>query len=373
MQKVLARSHAVVGQIRNEERRLKTPAVLQIVPRLPGSLDGVGDYALQLAHQLRMAFGIDTKFVAPPFSFETPNELSGCSGIILHYVNYGYQNRGVPRHLPPILRQLKQAIGGRFVTIFHELYASASPWRSAFWLQPLQKSIARTVARLSDMSVVSSETMRGLLRELSPAAPVSVHPVVSTIGEPDIARDQFVRRDPHRWVIFGGTHLVEASLLSFVRTCPSIPEAFAPRELFVIGGEENEAVRRELGQLRGVESQYHPALKAETASEVLLTCSFAWLDYFRQRHVPTDTILKSASFASYCAHGVIPVFPHDGSVIGLRGDHMPGPYFVAADRSNLSSIEERAEVAAGIYDWYRRHASVGHLAQAIAEFLGVKR
>ncbi len=291
------------------------------------------------------------------------------SGIILHYVNYGYQNRGVPRQLPPILRELKQAIGGRFVTIFHELYASAPPWRSAFWLQPLQKSIARTVAGLSDMSVVSSETMRGLLRALSPAARVEVHPVVSTLGEPELARDQFVRRDPHRWVIFGGTHLVEASLRSFVRGFPSIPEAFAPRELFVIGGEENEAVPRELQQLRGVESQYHPALKAETASEVLLTCSFAWLDYFRQRNVPTDTILKSATFASYCAHGVIPVFPRDGSPIALRGDRMPGPYFVIPTRSNLPSPNERAKISGEIYDWYRRHAGVMHLASAIAAAL----
>jgi hypothetical protein len=364
----------VVGQVGNEERRsLRTPAILQIVPRLPGSLDGVGDYASLLAEQLRRSFGIDTKFVAPPFSLARPNEFAECSDIVLHYVNYGYQSRGVPRHLPSILRELKQSVSGKFITIFHELYATAPPWRSAFWLRRLQKSIARTVAELSDASVVSSETMRELLREISPAAAVEIHPVVSTLGEPDLVSDQFVRRDPHRWVIFGGTHLVESSLGSFLRVYRSIPEAFAPRELFVIGGEENEAVRRDLGQLRNVESQYRPALKAEGASEVLLSCSFGWLDYFRQRGVPTDTILKSASFASYCGHGVIPIFPHEGSPIALRGDRMPGPYFVAADRSNLPTVGERAEVAAGIYDWYRRHASVEHLARAIAELLGMKQ
>jgi hypothetical protein len=352
------------------ERR---PSILQIVPRLPGSLDGVGDYAFRLAQELRARADIDTKFVAPPFSLTRPNEFEDCYGIVLHYVNYGYQSRGVPRHLPALLRELKRSVGGKFVTIFHELYATAPPWRSAFWLRRLQKSIARTVAGLSDMSVVSSETMRDLLQKISSASPISILPVVSTIGEPTLAVAQFVRRDPHRWVIFGGTHLVESSLCSFLCTFQSIPEPFAPRELFLIGGEENEAVRRELGQLRGVESQYCPAIKAETASEVLLTCSFAWLDYFRQRHVPTDTILKSASFASYCAHGVIPVFPHEGSPISLRGDRMPGPYFTATDRSNLSSIQDRAKIAGGIYDWYRRHASVEHLARAIAEFLGVKQ
>jgi len=348
-------------------------SILQIVPRLPGSLDGVGDYALLLAQELRARAGIDTKFVAPPFPLARPNELADCCGIVLHYVNYGYQSRGVPRKLPTRLRELKQSVGGKFITIFHELYATAPPWRSAFWLRRLQKSIARDVVGLSDASVVSSETMHDLLHKISPGSSISIHPVVSTLSEPNLASDQFVRRDPRRWVIFGGTHLVERSLHSFVGNSKSIPDAFAPRELCVIGGEDNDAVRRDLGQLRNIESQYHPALKAESASELLLSCSFGWLDYFRQRHVPTDTILKSASFASYCAHGVIPVFPHDGSAIALRGDRLPGPYFVSPGRSNLPPTEERAEVAARIYDWYRRHASVKHLAGAIAEFLTLKR
>ena len=152
----------MVGQIRSEERRLKTPAVLQIVPRLPGSLDGVGDYASQLAYQLRVAFGIDTKFIAPPFSFETPNELPDCSGIILHYVNYGYQNRGVPRHLAPVLRQLKQKIGGRFVTIFHELSRLGPPVAQCVLAAAAAKIHRTNCCRVSDMSVVSSETMCGL-------------------------------------------------------------------------------------------------------------------------------------------------------------------------------------------------------------------
>ncbi len=163
---------------------------------------------------------------------------ANCRDIILHYVNYGYQKRGLPVRLPSLLRRLRQACGGRLVTIFHELYASAPPWRSAFWLQRMQKSITRTVARLSDACVVSSETMRDLLCRLAPQSGISIHPVVSALGEPTFSIDQFVRRDPHRWVMFGGTHLLHRSLETFRHSFSVIPEAFSPRELFILGGSE---------------------------------------------------------------------------------------------------------------------------------------
>jgi hypothetical protein len=337
---------------------------LQLVPQLPGSHDGVADYALRLGDYLRTEYGKETIFVAPPF--EPVNQ---SADIILHYVNYGYHKRGVPRQLPLSLRRLKQNCGGRVVTIFHELYASAPPWRSAFWLQPMQKSIARAIARLSDACVVSSETTRALLHALSPASEIAVHPVVSALGEPTFPVAQFVRRDPHRWVIFGGTHLLQRSLVTFRNRFSLIPEPFSPHELYVLGGDENFRTRRDLGEIRGVTCHYHPRIEAAAASEILCSCSFGWIDYFRQRNVPTAAILKSGSFASYCAHGVIPILPHEGVAITLRGDPIPGPYFVETDRVHLPTLADRAEISAGVYEWYRRNAAVEHLAKGIATLL----
>jgi hypothetical protein len=37
--------------------------IYQIVPRLHPRIDGVGDYALSLARQLRHDYGIDTHFI----------------------------------------------------------------------------------------------------------------------------------------------------------------------------------------------------------------------------------------------------------------------------------------------------------------------
>ena len=360
--------------------------ILQIVPRAPGSYDGVGDYALKLAERLRSDYGRETTFAAAAvtsdlrvenFDLVSPlasaeRECANCHDVILHYVNYGYHKRGLPLRLPSLLRRWKQTCGGRLVTIFHELYASAPPWRSAFWLQPAQKSIARAIARLSDACVVSSETMRDLLQRLSPASDIAVHPVVSALGEPILSSAEFVRRDPHRWVIFGGTHLLQRSLRTFRHRFSVIPEPFSPHELYVLGGDENLTTRHEVSEIRGIACHYRPRIEAGAASENLSSCSFGWIDYFRQPNVPTAAILKSGSFASYCAHGVIPIFPHEGSAIALQGYQLPGPYFVEANRTHLPAVADRAETSARIYEWYRRQASVEHLAKGIATLLQIK-
>ena len=360
--------------------------ILQIVPRAPGLHDGVGDYALKLAEQLRSDHERETIFAAAAVTSDSrvqnfdvvaplaiaEHECAHCHDVILHYVNYGYHKRGLPTHLSSMVQRLKQTCGGRLVTIFHELYASAPPWRSAFWLQPAQKAIARAIARLSDACVVSSETMRDLLRRLSPTSEIAVHPVVSALGEPNLSIDQFVRRDPHRWVIFGGTHLLQRSLSTFRHRLSVIPESFFPHELYVLGGEENPTTHRDLGEIRGIACHYRPRIEASAASEILSSCSFGWIDYFRQHSVPTAAILKSGSFASYCAHGVIPILPHEGSVIALQGDQLPGPYFIETNRTHLPALPDRAKTSACIYEWYRRHASVEHLANGIAALLQIK-
>jgi hypothetical protein len=66
-----------------------------------------------------------------------------CTHVILHYVNYGYQTRGVPFALLRFARELRGQLRGQWVTTFHELYAWGPPWKSEFWLRPLQVKIAR--------------------------------------------------------------------------------------------------------------------------------------------------------------------------------------------------------------------------------------
>jgi hypothetical protein len=344
------------------------PKVLQIVPKIPGGHDGVGDYALSLARILSTDFGMTT-------SFAVASELESSSKdheyVILHYVNYGYQKRGVPFGLLSSLRNLRRNSHGRFVTIFHELYASGPMWRSAFWLQPFQRYIARSIARISDVSLFSSETMLNQLRALWPNVCAEVQPVFSNFGEPLLLSDQFSNRDPHRWVICGGTALIERSLRSFRAILNRIPEFFSPRELYVLGGSDSPAARSLFADLANVRVDYHPQIDAGEASQILSTCSFGWLDYFHRSNVPSDIILKSSAFGAMCAHGVITVFPHRGSPIAIDGDAMPGPYFMDAQFVELSPANDREKVASQIYHWYQRNASSEHRARTIGRALGI--
>jgi len=354
------------------------------VPRTPGSFDGVGDYALAVARKLRLLFGCETIFAARdaareanadgfevrPFEDRGTSQLSGAEydHVILHYVNYGYQARGIPFGLVPTLRDLRHNCRGGLLTIFHELFASGPPWKSAFWLQPLQKRIARTVAQLSSVCLVSSEGMLRQLRRLASDAEGIVHPVLSNFGEPNLLPGQSFERDPHRWTICGGAALIERSLKSFRKINHRIPAEISPRELFIFGGNDNSTVRSLLPEL-GIQTDYRPGIASAEASQILSASSFLWLDYFDRPDVPLEFVLKSTAFAAACAHGVVPVFPQRSSGISIEGDRLPGPFFVEEDSSELPAPDDRAKVAERFYDWYQRHASSDHLARGIARAL----
>lgn len=311
-------------------------------------------------------------FAVRPFESAGASRFSGaeCDHVILHYVNYGYQARGIPFGLVPIVRDLRQTCRGRVLTIFHELYASGAPWKSAFWLQPLQKRIARSLAQLSEVCVVSSEAMLRDLGRLASNVRGVVHPVLSNFGEPVLSAGEFLQRDPHRWAICGGTALIERSLKSFREIMGRIPEEIAPRQLSVFGGTDNSTVRSLLLEC-GIQTDYRPQIGSADASSILSTSSFLWLDYFDRPDVPMEFVLKSTAFAAACAHGVVPVFPHRGSEISIEGDGLPGPFFVDADSSELPSIDARPDLAERFYGWYQRHASSDHLARGIARALRI--
>jgi len=356
--------------------------LLQIVPRVPGGIDGVGDYALTIAEKLRTKFGWNTFFA----TFQTSSAINAAGfevvpleslihdaarkyeHTLLHYVNYGFQKRGVPFRLLSILHELRRQHHGKLVTIFHELYASGPPWSSAFWLQPLQIHLAKSVGRLSDACIVSSDNFLSELRRLVPTAHVELHPVPSGLCEPSLSPNQITDRDPHRWAIVGGTGLAERSLRSFRQLLGRIPESIAPRKLLVLGGVDNPATRSLLGDLT-IEFDYRPRIPASEASEILRTCSFAWFNYFHRPDVETSVILKSSAFAAACAHGVIPVFPHRGSAVSLDGDRLPGPFFIEPDRCEIPAAQARAKIAATIYAWYQSHASSEYLIRGIAKAL----
>jgi hypothetical protein len=361
--------------------------VLQIVPQLPGTFDGVGDYALNLAAALSADHGITTTFaVAAKTSARSkdgfaiisgldPNasrELArDCDHVILHYANYGYQPRGVPYSLRTFARELRPQLRGRWVTTFHEFHASGPPWKSAFWLRPLQVRIARDLIDLSTSCVVSNPPIERAIHAYDPKKKVQLAPVMSNFGEPEPGHLEGA--SPKRWAICGGTALVARSLCSFEQRHPLIPDAFAPEHLDVVGGHDEIAVNAIFDRLRrtrpGLSCHYYPEVTRDLASEVLRRSSFGWLDYFGGGKVWPGMILKSGAFAALCAHGIVPVLSHREAAISLNGDSFPGPYYLTPEAQNLPAPDELRDCRQKICAWYHAHSAARQLARVYAEAL----
>jgi hypothetical protein len=137
--------------------------VTQIVPSLPPTISGVGDYALNLAQQLHQQFNLQSHFLVGDPSWKKPSKFQGfpvnslsdyfaptlnslrntkfsTNTLLLHYVGYGYAKRGCPVWLVEGLRNWKANNPCAYlVTMFHEIYASGSPWTSIFGSHPFKK------------------------------------------------------------------------------------------------------------------------------------------------------------------------------------------------------------------------------------------
>lgn len=362
--------------------------ILQIVPQLPGTLDGVGDYALNLARVLAARHDRTTVFVV---ARETSAEaiegfevISGlrpggvarslaqrCDHVVLHYVNYGYQVRGVPFSLRRFARELRGQVRGRWLTAFHELYASGPPWKSEFWLRPFQVKIARDMIDLSDACFVSNVAIEREIHLHDPRKQVQLVPVMSNFGEPELT--DFSSASPKRWAICGGTALIARSLLSFERLHRLIPGPFYPSRLDVIGGRETASTRALIERLArgipGLSCHYHPEVTAEKASTLLTQCSFAWLDYFGRAEMCPGMILKSGVFAACGAHGVVPILSHQEDTLAVEKDPFPGPWYMTPGALHFPVEDRLHEIREKIYSWYRIHAASPRLAQLYVEAL----
>lgn len=191
--------------------------LVHIVPRMPPMVDGVGDYAINLAKCLFNYCGISSRFIVadpawpeseqcngfPAHKLKSINsiELSDClksySGnvFLLHYVGYGFNTRGVPGWL---LEGLNQCGGLRLITFFHEIWATGKPWSSAFWLHPMQRYLVHQIAKLSDRVLTSNRRMAMLI-----GGNVCTLPIPSNLAAVAVPQIACPGIPPWRVVLFG--------------------------------------------------------------------------------------------------------------------------------------------------------------------------
>lgn len=345
--------------------------ITTLVPRLPPAVDGLGDYGLNLARQLRRDFGLITDFVvgdpnwvgtAPLEGFIVkqvvvqsvtalldllPSESNSSAIVLLHYVGYGYAKRGCPFWLVEGLERWRKAVSNNnryLVTMFHEIYAFGPLWTSQFWTSPLQKKLAARLACLSDRCVTSKQEYAEIISQLSQEKHTKIPalPVFSNVGEPEHVPPLVDR--PRRLVVFGGrgprSRVYQRSPLALEQTCREL----AIKEIIDVGPELDFEIKPVVG-IPVV------ALGVNTAHEISCLLSNSVVGFF---DYATEYLAKSTIFAAYCAHRVIPVgvFYEGQNVDGLEA----GKHYWQADRHQGSmNLLEGQMVADNAYAWYQTH------------------
>lgn len=350
-------------------------SILQIVPRLPPQITGVGDYAYLLARELRSAHDIETRFLVYDQAPEGEQCLDGFpvarlggpseeellarlteapQVVLLHYVGYGYAKRGCPFWLEKGLRRWRRAdTKRRLVVMFHELFASGPFWRSSFWASHLQRGLAARLASIADHAITNMRRYAEWLtdREARHRQSLSALPVFSTVGEAPAPR-ALAERAP-RMVIFGGAawvrEIYERHLAELLLCC---------RELRI---EELVTIGSPVGTARACASmavREYGFLRAEEVVRIISTSRAGFMDYF------PGYLAKSSVYAAYAAHGLLTVLPHDNPS-EADGCRAGATYLLPEQLETCSSEESLQQVADNARRWYHGH-NLSNTAQAYA-------
>ncbi|MEA5581246.1 glycosyltransferase family 1 protein [Nodularia harveyana UHCC-0300] len=342
--------------------------ITAIVPRLPPAVDGVGDYGLNLAKQMRQDFGVITNFVIgdPLWSGETVVEgfaveqiqeqssqnllkllSTGKSSttVLLHYVGYGYARRGCPIWLVEALEQWRKSRNDhRLIIMFHEIYAFGAIWTSQFWTSPLQRSLAARLIQLSDRCLTSKEGYAEIIKKFSQGKHFDIPtlPVFSNVGEPKNLTPLSERN--RRLVVFGGigprSRVYQQSFLALQRTCQELEI----EEIFDIGSPLNFQIQ----PINGIPVTCWGIKSAEEVSNLLANSVVGFLNY------PSEYLTKSGIFAAYCSHRLLPIgvwyAGKDGD--GLKaGKH----YWLADKYESRMKLSEGQIIADHAFSWYQEH------------------
>ena len=344
---------------------------ISIVPRLPPAIDGVGDYALTLARQLRLGLGIEMHVIVGDRAWAGATEIEGfpidkvelrsaatllslllscCQNstiVLLHYVGHGYAKKGCPSWLIKGLEHWKKNVANvPLLTMFHELYAVGPRWTSDFWLSPLQKDLAARLARLSDRCVTNRQGSAKALYELSRGkhTQITTLPVLSNMGETETVRPLSERE--RRLVVVGQgkskLRVYRESLPELSRAC----EVLEIEEIWDIGpstGLDLSSVIKmpivELGQKSVPE-----------ISDILSKSCAGFLNY------NVEHLAKSGIFAAYCAHGLLPI-SYRSSTLPVDGIEARIHYWIPDSQGIiLNSVEELQAIADNAPTWYQTHS-----------------
>lgn len=322
--------------------------VLIISPAAAGAEGGVCAFAAAFAARLEGAEWLQIEGTAPgQRAVARSLRAAGPRGRVeFHYANYGFTPRGCPAGLVGQVAGARE--GGRIaslVTVFHEVFAFGPPWRSSFWLSPVQRYLARRVALASDACVTSNEPFAAILRRWIPAERIHVLPVFSTIGEPEETRPWEVRTPC--MIVFGSSGVRERAYRRTRDQLSRVAEALRVEEVIDIG--MRVAAPESLFGVPVSALGHRPAAEV---GRLLGSSRFGFVAY------PPHLLGKSSILAAYEAHGLCPVIGWpSGRREGAEGE---GVRWLPAWGRAPGEAGPR-EVAAGAQGHYASHSLARHV------------
>lgn len=366
------------------------PRIIQFVARFRPDADGVGETALNLANVLLSDHGIRSDFLvfksagAMP-ELEIPEgfphsitrldwataEFDGAVErlaadadrpvLLLHYASYGFSQQGTPFWLPPAVKRFVKR-GGRFLTLFHELYARPRFPTKTLITSGFQKRIFRRLLATSDAAFTSNEDYLETMRRANRLnRPVSLIGICSSAGEPNHPGPLAQRA--RRVAVFGRFSTRKILYTRHLKTLARVAEHLGVEEIADMGAVEDAQWMKEnvfvpLGRL----VRSYGTLSVEDASR-LLDDSMVGAIAYRYEHRG-----KSSIYAAYQAHAnAILHFPDSD----LEETREAGSWSLSADEllalpaSSPALFDRVQKAATDGRAHYDRHRSVRSMAETM--------
>ena len=258
---------------------------------------------------------------------------------IIHYSGYGYAKRGAPEWLLSWLKIQRPRIG-KLGIWFHEIYATGSPWSSAFWLSPVQKNIARRLAESSDFWITNRKKSADWLSSHTGEMPHATLPVFSNVGE---SATFSIERKP-KIIIFGGAALRSETYRAAGKELFAWAES-KELEIHDIGPKISDPeISSLLKQKHVVE---HGRLEKDVITQHISSSMFGVVRY------PKSHVAKSGVFASYCAHGTCPVVISDN--YEMNDGLIANEHYLAGIKFAKQQCFSSMKIGSSAWEWYQQH------------------
>lgn len=356
--------------------------LVHIVPNVPPQICGVGDYANAVKNALAHShpdiecqlFAAGTKIrerecgnpfwlwegIANSIRGETPD------AIILQYSGYGYAPNGAPQWLCNAFANRPNSFQTTtIVTFFHELYATAGPWRKTFWHTKMQKNVAERLFHCSDITFTNTRlSEKWLSKRNHNDCSLTVLPVPSNVGEPTEV-PQLDHRE-NQAVLFGnpdikrpflkGKHAVEAA-----RICRKL----GIKRIIDIGKSE---LQFDLNTYRDIEIVKTGRLPGESVSKLLSSSMIGLMSYESKK------LTKSGVFSAFSAHGLPVMGPRgirceiaDNLDLGkqLKQDYVD---ITEGDSEKIRSI--MGDIGRAAFHWNKPHQTQNHATILVNQLKG---